>query len=106
MNRLPVLAGLIVCLVFYAVGEYLSKLWSLRPSNGLALATVAAYALSALAWLPALRAHGSLTVLTTIFAVCTALAGIVIGLSVFREPVTARQLAGIGFALVALILLY
>lgn len=105
MNR-GVVVGLAVCLLFYAVGEYWSKLWSMRPTPGLAVATVAAYALSAMGWLPALRAHGSLTILTTIFAVCTALAGVAIGLAVFREPVTSRQLAGIGLAIVALLLLY
>ena len=101
-----VIVGVTAWFIFYCLGEYLSKQYSLAPSVSLIFMTVAAYSMAVLAWLPALRGHGSLTILGTITSVLSAVAAIGIGILIFKEPVTARQCVGMGLALLALILLY
>lgn len=97
--------GMLAWAFTYGAGEYFSKIWSEKPSLLLAIITVSCYAISVLAWLPALRAHGTLAVLSTIFALIGLLAGVVIGIFIFHEPVTLKQYIGISLAIVATILL-
>jgi multidrug transporter EmrE-like cation transporter len=103
--KLAVLAGLCGWAVLYGAGEYCSKLWSQRPSIGLTILVVISYSLGALIWLPALRAHGNLGILTTIFSVVGTVVGVLIGLLLFHEPVSVKQFVGIGLALVSIALL-
>ena len=103
--KLAVLAGLFGWAVLYGAGEYFSKLWSQRPSIGMAVLVLASYCVAALCWLPALRAHGSLGILTTIFSVVGTVVGVLIGLLLFHEPISTKQFVGIGLALVSIALL-
>lgn len=104
--RIPViLGGLLGWSLFYGLGEYLSKCWSQEPTTAGATWVVLAYSIAAVCWLPALRAHGSLAILTTIFSVVGTLVGVGVGLCIFREPATVRQLVGIGLALISIGLL-
>ena len=105
MNKSVIVLGLLAWMLFYGAGEYLSKLWSQRPSPLLTILIVSSYSIGALFWLPALRAHGGLAVLTTIFSVAGTLAGVLIGLLIFKEVVTIQHLVGIGLALVSIVLL-
>lgn len=97
--------GMIFWAVFYGAGEYFSKVWSIKPTSAMTALVISCYALSVVAWLPALRAHGSLSILSTIFALIGLLSGAIIGIFVFNEPITTRQYIGIGLAIVATILL-
>lgn len=98
--------GWLTCsLICYAIAEYLSKKWVVTQQNWLAALAVVGYACNAVFWFPALKNHGSLTVLGSIYAVCYVLATVVIGMTVFGETVTTRQCLGIVFALIAVSLL-
>ena len=103
---MTVVCSLMVWVIFYSLGEYFSKLWTTAPTVQLTLLILFCYGVDCLAWLPALRSHGSLTVLTTVFAIVGTLAGVAIGIWLFKEPITTKQSIGIGLAFVALILLY
>lgn len=92
-------------LLFYCAAEYLSKKWALTQANWMAGLAVAGYALNAVCWFPALKNHGSLAVLGSIYAVAYVLGTVAIGWLGFHEIITLRQWLGIGLAIVAIILL-
>jgi len=92
-------------LVFYCAAEYLSKKWTLTQAHWMAALAVLGYALNALFWFPALKNHGSLAVLGSIYAVAYVLATVAIGWLGFHEAITLRQWVGIGLALVSITLL-
>jgi uncharacterized membrane protein len=100
-----VYAWLLGSMVFFAGGEYLSKLWSLRPSLLLWLAVPAAYALGTLFWLPALRAGKGLAVTGMAWTVMSVLVTVLMGVAVFGERLTPREWAGIVAAIGAMALL-
>lgn len=72
--------------------------------SGLVLAGCAVYALSAVFWLFAMR-HVTLAQAGVAYSMLTLLALCVIGVVWFDERLAARELAGIGCALAAMILM-
>ena len=92
-------------LLFYSAAEYLSKKWTLTQAHWMAAAAVLGYALNAVYWFPALKNHGSLAVLGSIYAVAYVLSTVAIGWLGFHETINTRQWLGIGLAIVAITLL-
>lgn len=113
MNPRIIAVGLVcVSLIFYALGEYYSKVWSLRPiwnSSAawcMAVIVVFCYALSGVAWLPALREHGQLSALSAVWSCLSIMVCVAIGTIIFKEELTARQIIGLILALLASILTF
>ncbi len=85
-------------------GDYLIKVASMRPSgltSGVFLGGAAMYTLSAIGILIAMQ-HMSLASVGVFYSVLTILMMTGLGVLVFGESLTSRELLGIGFALAAL----
>jgi len=92
-------------MIFYGIGEWSSKAWATGVSKYLFVVAIMAYALNAMCWMPALKQHGGLAILGTIYASLYALITILIGTLIFQEPLTIKQWVGIVFAIIAVSLL-
>jgi len=96
---------LVLSAAFFAVGEYLSKKFAIRPGwSGLSLAC-SMYLLGSLAWLPALVRTNQLAATGTAWLLLSMVATLGIGFGVFHERVNSVQTAGIALAALALVLL-
>jgi multidrug transporter EmrE-like cation transporter len=101
MNKLMALLLVGVSLIFYAFGEYYSKIWSLKPSLSTAVLTTILYAISAILWLPALREHGQLSALSAVWSCLSVTICVIIGVYVFGETLTTCQIIGLALAFIA-----
>jgi multidrug transporter EmrE-like cation transporter len=89
----------------FGVGEYWSKVWSLSPTMPRAAMLVVCYMLGSLAWLPAIYRGQSLSVIGSIWnLICMAIT-LVVGLVMFKETLNPTQMVGLGFGVIAIILL-
>jgi drug/metabolite transporter (DMT)-like permease len=93
-------------MIFYSAGEYLSKLWSLNPSWLLFAAIYFIYPIGIICWLPALRMHGQLSALSTVWSVLAIITSVLMGVYLFGEVLETRQIIGIILAIVACFLTY
>lgn len=96
---------LIWSLIAYSGGEYFSKRWADSPSFTLICCTVVSYATAQIGWLPALRMHGQLSALTTVWSVAAIACGVLIGILAFGEVLTGYQIAGLLLAAAAITLM-
>ncbi len=103
--KIPAPAWLLFSALFFALGEYLSKLWGDNPSWRGALLVVAAYAVGTLGWLPALLHKNQLAVMGTAWLLLATVATVVIGVFVFGEALNRAQWTGVVFATISLFLL-
>jgi drug/metabolite transporter (DMT)-like permease len=103
--KIPAAGWLFLSALFFALGEYLSKLWGENPSLRLTAMVVGVYALGTLSWLPALLHRNELAIMGTAWLLLATVATVVIGFFVFGETLTILQWLGIGLALIALVLL-
>lgn len=95
---------LVVSGVFFALGEWSSKKWAIQPGWKEALAVVASYVACTLCWLPAIRQTNHLSSTGTLWSAASLVTTVAIGLA-FGEHLGSRQVIGIFFAVVAIILL-
>ncbi len=102
---IPAIGWLIIAIVFYAGGEYLSKAWALGPSVLKTVLVLVAYSLGILAWLPALLQKNQLAVTGTLWSIMALITTVSIGIIVFHEHVGYLQIIGLALAFVATILL-
>lgn len=102
---LPAWGWLSFSVAFYAVGEYISKTWANSPTTTEVLCVMAASAISALLWLPALFSHNHLASMGTSWLVLATATTVILGVLVFGERLSAIQWTGVIFAIAAFILL-
>lgn len=102
---LPPWGWLSLSVAFYAVGEYISKTWANSPTTLEVICVMAASALSALLWLPALFSENRLALMGTSWLVLATATTVILGVVVFGERLSAVQWGGVIFAIVAFILL-
>lgn len=106
-SRTIAIALVCVSLVFYSFGEYYSKVWSLRSvwnspvAWAMAFVVIFCYAMSGVAWLPALREHGQLSALSAVWSCLSIIICVAIGTIIFKEHLTIRQVIGLILALIA-----
>lgn len=93
-------------LVAYTGGEYFSKRWSLEPSVYMTCCVILSYASAQIGWLPALRMHGQLSVLTVIWSLAAIVCGILVGVVGFGESLTTQQIIGMVLAIAAMALMF
>jgi len=105
LRSIPAFAWLILSALFFAWGEYLSKKWALSPGWTGALAVLGADSIGTFLWLPAILNKNQLSIVGMAWLLIGAIASVGIGLIVFRETLDRTQWIGMGFALVALVLL-
>ncbi len=101
----PSLVWLIISGIFFAIGEFLSKKFSITPSWPYVALIIFIYALGTLSWLPAILQKNQLSITGTIWSVIGLLMTIFIGVIIFGEKLNALSIAGIIFAIISIILL-
>jgi multidrug transporter EmrE-like cation transporter len=103
--KIPAPAWLISSALFFALGEYFSKLWGNTPSLKGAVYVVVAYAFGSIFWLPALLHKNQLAIMGTAWLLLATVATAVIGVFIFGESLTNLQWVGLGLAAAAILLL-
>jgi drug/metabolite transporter (DMT)-like permease len=104
MNAILFMVAVVVMTMF---GDYLLKLASMRPSAFTSpefVAGAAIYALSAVGWVYAMR-HMSLAAIGVYYSMLMLILLAAMGVLFFGEKLAARELLGIGFACVSIVLL-
>lgn len=102
----PKLWLLLCCsLVGFSFAEYLSKIYSMRPRLSIAAMACFCYVWNIVFWLPALREHKGLAVLSTIWSMAYTVVSVLIGVLIFQEQFTPKQMVGIVLAFVTIWLL-
>jgi multidrug transporter EmrE-like cation transporter len=96
---------LIISMVFYAGGEYLSKKFAMNPRFNTVILILIFYSLGVLAWLVALWRRDELAVVGATWATLSVLTTISIGIFIFGEKLSPLGLVGIITATVAILLL-
>jgi multidrug transporter EmrE-like cation transporter len=96
---------LLLSVISFGFGEYISKLFSLKPSVFLAGIIVVPYVIGVWLWLPAVLKMQSLSVAGTIWNVMSTVVTVAIGVIVFKEHLTYTTVLGILFALTSIVLL-
>jgi len=102
---IPAIVWLLISALFFAAGEFLSKLWGQAPSIRLTILVVLVYSLGSITWLPALLHKNQLSVMGTLWLLLGVLATIIIGVFVFHEHLNRYQIIGVVLALLAMILI-
>ena len=105
MGPVGALFVLLLSGVFYAAGEYFSKLWGISHSWHLVLLGVLCSALSFFVWLPALLYRNQLSTIGIAWLIIAMCAELVLGLVVFHEQLSLAQWSGVVFGVIALWLL-
>jgi small multidrug resistance pump len=98
---------MIAIAAFTVAGDYFLKLASLRPSplkNSFFLAGLVIYALCAFAWVYVMR-DTKLATIGVVYSISTILFLTALGLFAFNEHLSGREIAGVGCAVAAILLL-
>jgi multidrug transporter EmrE-like cation transporter len=95
---------LLISIVFYAIGEYLSKKFALNPSILAAVCVLFVYSLGALAWLPAILQKNILLVAGTVWALMGFITTVLVGMF-FGEQLNTLRIVGISLGLISILLL-
>ena len=96
---------LLVSIVFYAYGEYLSKLWAFKPTFWMTCYVVMIYALGVVGWLPAIYLRNEVVVVGMLWELFAMISTVIIGCACFGEQLGPAQWTGIALALIASFLL-
>lgn len=96
---------LLLLIGFEAVADILAKEWEIKSGAHRFILSIIGYVLANVFWLVALKYGAGLTRGAILFSVGSAILAIVIGLLMYKESLTALQMLGVGFGLVAIILL-
>lgn len=93
---------IILSALFFAMGEYLSKQWGIRPTVWLATLIVSVYALSSLLWLPSLLYKNEIAFMGRLWLLLATVASLIVGLAIYQERLTLSQWIGVGLGVIAL----
>jgi multidrug transporter EmrE-like cation transporter len=102
---LPPIIWLVLSGIFFAGGEYLSKSWVLSPRPLILFALTISYMTGVIFWLPALKQRPELAITGTLWSVITLLITVAMGVFLFGESISSKQILGILFAIAAVVLL-
>lgn len=92
-------------IVFEAIADILAKYWQIHRGLLFAVLSLLGYVIANTFWLFALKNGSGLGRGAMIFSVASAAIAIVIGIFLYHETVTTKQVIGILFGLVSIILL-
>jgi len=93
-------------ILFEMIADIFAKEWQLKSGWWRALCALSAYVIANSFWLFALRSGAGLARGGLIFAISCAVMAIVIGVWMYREPVTNLQVCGMILGLVSLMLIF
>ena len=87
------------------VGDVLFKLWVVKPTHSIYLTGLALYMLGAVCLIETYKTH-NMAVATAIFVIINIVTLVLVSAFCFNEPLTTKQLAGVGLAAFAIVLLH
>ena len=96
---------LLISAIFFAIGEFQSKRWAMSPGYLTLGYMFTAYILGILAWLPAISQVNKLSIVGTLWSLLSMVVTVLLGTLYFKETLVLQQWVGVGFALVACVLL-
>ena len=92
-------------IVFEAIADILAKEFQINSTWIWFVAAILAYVVANVFWLFSLKSGAGLTKGAIIFSVGSAILAIVVGLLLYKEPITKLQIAGIVMGLFSLLFL-
>lgn len=104
IQQIPVLWFLIAAAGAEILSDIIAKYWAAAPSKLLFAAAVGMYAIGAALYIPSLLKEG-LIVTSLIWSLISVIGYLVVGYFLFHESLSLQQIAGIVFAIIAIILL-
>jgi drug/metabolite transporter (DMT)-like permease len=104
LSKLPMMLLLVLAALGVAFGDYFAKLWSMNPNNYWYALALVGYSSVGIFYLPTLLKNG-LVITSVIYSILAIVAFLVVGLVVFNETLTARQIAGVSIGIVSLLIL-
>ena len=104
LAKLPVIVLLLLSATSVVVGDYFAKSWSTNQKGIFLVIALTGYFFSGIFYIPSLLKQG-LVITSIIWSLLSILGFLFIGLVLFQETLSATQMVGVGFGVVALILL-
>jgi multidrug transporter EmrE-like cation transporter len=104
-KSLSIIHWYFIAMIFYAIGEILSKYWGIKPTPILGIAVMTAYMIGIFCWLGIMIQKNQLALMSCIWQVLTTGISIAVGTLYFHEKLATSQWFGIVLALVGLFLL-
>ena len=102
--KFPVFVLIIFAVISVVTGDYFAKLWSINQRPIFFIAALIGYFGSGLFYTPTLVREG-LVVTSVLWSVLAIIGFLVIGLIVFKEPITTIELVGVVFGIASLVIL-
>ena len=96
---------LMVGMVLYFFGTYLSKLYSMSPSSLFFFASVLLFMGVSSCWMPAIASSKQIAVFGAIWSISCFLIQVFIGIVMFKEDVSMVKYVGIGMGATSILLL-
>lgn len=92
-------------MIFYSFAEYFVKLYAQSPRLSMVYVSLLFYTLNTLCCYPILAKYNSITITGMLWAMCNIIMCLFVGIIIFDEPLTYKQIFGIVLGIVAVILL-
>lgn len=92
--------------IFEAVADIFAKNWSIYKSVWIAVTSLTFYLIANSFWLFALKNGAQLGRGAIIFSVASAIIAILLGVLLYKEPVSKLQTAGLVLGLISIVLLF
>jgi multidrug transporter EmrE-like cation transporter len=94
-----------IAMFIYAIGMYISKLYSIKPCSLYYYLPVIIFMLVSLCWMNALKTAQQMAIFGSIWNITCLLITVLISITVFKESISFIKYIGILFGAVAIILL-
>jgi drug/metabolite transporter (DMT)-like permease len=92
-------------MIFYTVGEILSKKYANTGGHYYAIFAVLMYLIVSILWLPTLQAKNTIAIIGTIWAIFYSLVAVLLGIFVFKEHLSIYNYVGVFLGLGSIYLL-
>jgi multidrug transporter EmrE-like cation transporter len=96
---------LISSIIFFGVGEFLSKKFALNPKWFYVVGVVMAYSIGTLFWLPAILQKNHLSVVGAMWSILSLVTTVFIGILIFGEKLNTLGIIGIILGFSSIIIL-
>lgn len=104
MNKWIIPLSLLI--LFEAIADIFAKNWSIHKSVWIAITSLAFYLVANSFWLFALKNGAQLGRGAIIFSVASAIIAILLGIFLYKEPVSKIQSVGLALGLLSIVLLF
>ena len=104
MNKWIIPLSLLI--IFEGIADIFAKNWSIQKSTWIAITSLAFYLIANSFWLFALKNGAQLGRGAIIFSVASAIIAILLGILLYKEPVSKIQSAGLVLGLLSIVLLF